>query len=62
MSESVDYKEKYPRWSWSDSDIENFLSNCFGGSFTFYRTRTPESLGNFQRLTLNKSGNFLGRK
>lgn len=30
-SDKPDYREKYPRWSWSDSEIEDFFSNRFGG-------------------------------
>jgi hypothetical protein len=29
-SDLPDYKEKYPRWSWTDSEIEDFFSNRFG--------------------------------
>ncbi len=30
-SDEPDYNEKYPHWSWSDSEIEDFFSNRFGG-------------------------------
>ena len=29
-SDNPDYREKYPSWSWSDSEIEDFFSNRFG--------------------------------
>ena len=30
-SDKPEFKEKYPRWVWSDSEIDDFFSNRFGG-------------------------------